>query len=164
MSLAGYTSEERPEGPLTLRPTIVKTFLKGVIAIAVFSVFLQLSWANAAHYLIFLGIYFGFLVAFLVLRNRSTFVLGDESIEIKRVFRRPNSVRYQDIIDISVSQGFLARRFNCGTVLLILKSGTGNVKLLGGGVGESLEEVPNPQRVSEFISSKLSPYSSFVEP
>ena len=164
MSLAGYSNEGGPEERLILRPTIVKTYLKGVIAIAVFSIFLQLSWANAVHYLIFLGIYLSFLSAFVLLRNHTSFELGDESIDIKRVFRSPNSVRYQDIVDISVSQGVLARRFNCGTVFLILKGGKGSVQLLGGGVGEQLEEVRDPQRVSELITSKLSPFSSFVEP
>ena len=163
MSLAGYSSES-PEGRLVLRPTIVKTFLKGIIALAAFSVFLQLSWANAVHYLIFVSLYVGFLLAFVLLRNRSRFELGDESIEIKRVFRSATSVRYQDIIDISVAQGVLARRFKCGTVFIILKGGSGSVKLLGGGVGEQLEEVPDPQTVCDLITSKLSPYSGFVEP
>jgi len=149
---------------LVLRPTIVKTFLKGVIAIAAFSVVLQLSWANAVHYLIFLGIYFSFLLGFVLLRNRSSFELADETIEIKRLFRSASSVRYRDIIDISVSQGMLARRFNCGTVFLILKGGGGSIKLLGGGAGEALEEVPDPQRVCEIITAKISPFSSFVEP
>lgn len=164
MSLAGYSSDGTAEGPLVLRPTITKTVLKGVIAIAIFSVFLQLSWANLVHYLIFLGIYAVFLLAFVLLKKGNRFELGDETISVKRVLRSANSVRYQDILDISVAQGMLARRFRCGTVFLILKGGRGSVKLLGGGIAEQLEDVPNPERVYNFITSKLSPYSTFVEP
>ena len=165
MSPAGYTGEGGTrEGTLALRPTVAKTFLKGVIAIAAFSIFLQLSWANAVHYLIFLGIYLVFLLALILLKKGNRFELGDESIDVKRVFRAPNTIMYQDIVDISVAQGVLARRFKCGTVFLVLKGGRGSVRMLGGGIAEQLEDVPDPERVRDFITSKLSPFSAFVEP
>ena len=165
MSPAGYSGEEgSPEGTLTLRPKVAKTFLKGVIAVAAFSIFLQLSWANLVHYLIFLSIYLSFLLALIVLKKGSKFELGDESICVKRVLRAANPVRYQDIVDISISQGMLARRFSCGTVFLVLKGGRGSVRMLGGGIAEQLEDVPYPERVRDYITSKLSPFSAFVEP
>ena len=164
MSLAGYTDEGTSGAPLVLRPAVAKTAVKGIIAVAAFSVFLQLSLANLVHYLIFLGFYGAFLLAIIVIKKANRFELGDETINVKRLFRRPNSVSYQDIIDISVSQGFLAKRFNCGTLFLVLKTGRGSVKLLGGGVAEQLDDVPNPERVSEFITAKLSPFSGFIEP
>ncbi|MGA2665545.1 MAG: PH domain-containing protein [Nitrososphaerales archaeon] len=169
MSPAGSSSDGGaaggPEGsPLLLRPTVAKTFLKGVIAIAVFSVFLQLSWANLVHYLIFLGVYFAFLLTLMLLKRSGSFVLGYDSISIHRPFREPASVSYQDVLDISIAQGVLARRFGCGTVFLILKGGQGSVKLLGGGIAEQLEDVPDPQRVYELITSRLSPYAGIVDP
>lgn len=164
LSPAGSTSEDGLEGRLILRPTIAKTFLKGVIGIAVFSVFLQLNWANLVHYLIFLGISLGLLLAFVLLKRSSTFQLGDESLVVKRLFRAANSISYQDVLDISVAQGMLARRFHCGTVFLLLKSGRGGARAMGGGVAELLEDVPHPDRVYELIASRLSPYSPFVEP
>jgi hypothetical protein len=164
MSPAGSSSEVGPEGPLTLRPTVAKTFLKGVIAIAAFSVFLQLSWANLVHYLIFLSLYFAFLLALMLLKRGSVFELGDESILVRRYFRTTNSVRYQEILDVSVAQGMLARRFHCGTVFLLLKAGKGSVRVMGGGVAEQLEDVSDPDRVYEFITSRLSPFSAPAEP
>jgi len=166
---AGSSSDGAAGGPeegspLFLRPTVAKTFLKGVLAVAAFSVFLQLSWANLVHYLIFLGVYFAFLLSLMLLKRADSFVLGYDSISIHRPFRRPASVSYRDILDISVSQGVLARRFRCGTVFLILKAGEGSVKLLGGGVAEQLEDVHDPQRVCDLITSRLSPYSGLVDP
>lgn len=163
MSHAGYSEEETGDR-LTVRPNVTKTFLKGVIAVAVFSVFLQLSLANLVHYLTFLGLCLGALLIFAAVKRSSTFTLGPEAIEVRRPFRKPNSIGYLDVVDISVSQGMLARAFNCGTVFIILKGGRGSVKMLGGGIAEQLEDVPDPQRVYEFITAKLSPFSSVVEP
>ena len=73
MSPAGSSNEIGPEGRLTLRPTVTKTFLKGVIAVAVFSVFLQLSWANLVHYLIFLTGCLAFLGLFMAVKRSSVF-------------------------------------------------------------------------------------------
>lgn len=145
---------------MTLRPTVAKTFVKGIIGIAIFSVFLQLSWANLVHYLIFLTIVMGFLLIFLVLKRSSTFELGEETLVVKRLFRAANSVRYQDILDVSISQGMLARRFKCGTVFLLLKSRKGSVRTIGGGVAEQLDDIPHPDRAYRLILSKLSPFAA----
>ncbi|MDA4122332.1 MAG: PH domain-containing protein [Thaumarchaeota archaeon] len=164
MSLAGYSSDGGPEETLILRPTSIKTFLKGVIGVAVFSIFLQLSPANLVHYLIFLSACLGLLGGFVLLRRVSAFELGEDSIIVKRIFRAPYSISYSDIIDISVAQGAMARRFNSGTVFLILKGGRGGVRLMGGGSGEQLEEVHDPRHVRDIIAAKLSPFSSSIEP
>jgi hypothetical protein len=164
LSPAGYSSEEGPESRLTLRPTVAKTFLKGVIAIAAFSLFLQLSWANLVHYLIFLSLCLSFLLVFILLKRGSSFELGEEYIVIRRNFRTAASFRYQDILDISVSQGMLARRFKCGTVFLLLRTGRGSVKVLGGGTAEQLDDIPDPNHVSDWIASKLSPFTGSIEP
>jgi len=164
MSRAGYSSDGGPEEKLILRPTSIKSFLKGVIGVAAFSIFLQLSPANLVHYLIFLSISLGLLGGFVLVRRVTTFELGEDSIRVKRVFRAPYSISYGNIMDISVAQGAMARRFNSGTVFLILKGGKGGVKLMGGGVGEQLEEVHDPRHVYDVIAAKLSPFSSSVEP
>lgn len=164
MSPAGSTSEEAAEAKLIVRPTVTKTFVKGAIGLAAFSVFLQLSVANLVHYIEFLAICFGMLGVFLLLRRTNTYELGPDSMTVRRFMRGTNKVVYQDILDVSVSQGMLAKRFNCGTVFFLLKSGKGSVRVLGGGVAEQLEDVPDPQHVYDFVTSRLSPFSSFVEP
>jgi hypothetical protein len=137
---------------------VTKTFIKGVIAIGVFSLFLNIA-SNVVHYFIFLGLSFGALGLFILYKRGSTFKIGEESIVVSRLFGHPNSFGYEDIYDISVAQGILAKRMNCGSVYVILKGGRGGVRLMGGGIAERFEDIPNPQYISELISSKLGPFS-----
>lgn len=134
---------------------MLKTFVKGLIAIAIFSVFLQITPAHLWNYLIFLAITISAAGAISLIKKRSVFTLDANGIKVKRFLKRPSMVAYENILDISVSQGLLARRFHCGTVYFILKSGEGSVKVMGGGIAERLEDVPDPDRVYERVSSRL---------
>ena len=155
---AGSISEE-PE-TLTLRPVVLKTFVKGLIAVAIFSVFLQINPKTYFNYLIFLGLSIGLVGMVVIVKGRSVFVIDDDGIKVKRFMKSLNLVNYDNILDMSVSQGMLARRFNCGTVFFILKSGKGSVKVMGGGVAERLEDVHDPKGVYEYISSQLGPFAT----
>ncbi|HXW95220.1 MAG TPA: PH domain-containing protein [Nitrososphaerales archaeon] len=157
---AGFTSESPsdPETVLKLRPRVTKTFLKGLIAIGVFSIFLEITPANFVHYLIFLALSIGVLLIFVGVKHETKIEISEDGLRVKRLFRAVDSVSYQDIMDISVSQGMLARRFDCGTVFIILKSGSGSVRLMGGGAAEQLEDVPGPSHVYDLLSSRLSPF------
>jgi hypothetical protein len=61
---------------------------------------------------------------------------------------------YADVADVTVSQGFLARRFGCGTVFLNLKHLRGHVKTIGGSA-EALRDVPDPYRISSDIQGRI---------
>ncbi|HYC12479.1 MAG TPA: PH domain-containing protein [Nitrososphaerales archaeon] len=163
MSPAGSTSEGPAEpATLRLRPRVAKTFLKGLIAIGVFSIFLEITPANLVHYLIFLAISVGLLLIVVGIKYETRIEIFDEGLTVKRLFRGADSVRYQDILDISVSQGVLAKRFDCGTVFMILKAGRGSVRLMGGGVAEQLEDIPSPNHVCDLISSRIGPFGATV--
>jgi uncharacterized membrane protein YdbT with pleckstrin-like domain len=157
---AGSTTESAPDSKATLRlrPKVAKTFLKGLIAIGVFSIFLQVTPATFVHYLIFLAISIGLLLVVVAIKYATKIEIAEDGLTVKRPFRAVDSVRYQDILDISVSQGVLAKRFDCGTVFMILKSGRGSVRLMGGGVGEQLEDVPKPNYVCDLLTAKLGPF------
>jgi hypothetical protein len=43
---------------------------------------------------------------------------------------------------------------------MILKSGEGSVKLMGGGRAERLEDIPSPQLVYDYIAARLGPFST----
>jgi uncharacterized membrane protein YczE len=161
MSPAGSTSESLSDSKTTLklRPVVAKRFLKGLIGIGVFSVFLEITPANLVHYLIFLAIAVGLLLIMVGIKYATKIEISEDGLTVKRLFRAVESVRYQDILDISVSQGLLARRFGCGTVIMVLKSGSGSVRLMGGGVAEQLEDVPEPNYIYDLLSSKLSPFA-----
>lgn len=111
------------------------------------------------HYLIFLAISVGLFLVLVGIKYATKIKISEDGLTVKRLFRAIDSVRYQDILDISVSQGPLARRFNCGTVFMLLKSGSGSVRLIGGGVAEQLEGVPRPNYVCDLLSSRLSPFA-----
>lgn len=147
------------EAPETLHPTVLKTFTKGVIAIAVFSVFLEVNSKTFVNYLIFLAVSFAFLGLIVLVKHRARYELGEDSLLIKRFLRKPNLVSYGDIGDMSVAQGMLARRFGCGTVYMILKEGKGSVRVLGGGSAEQLEDVHDPNGVFNLISSRIGPFA-----
>lgn len=153
-------SSDNPElgKKLVLRPTVTKTFMKGIIAIGFFSLFLNIA-SNLIHYFIFLGLSLSLLGLFMLIKHQSIFKIGDEDIIVKRPFGRPNSFGYEDIYDISVAQGILAKRMNCGSVYMILKRGRGGARIMGGGIAERFEDIPDPQYISDLISSKLGPFS-----
>lgn len=156
MSPAGFTSETEA---LVLRPAAAKTFVKGVIAIAVFSVFLQINPSTVGNYLIFLALALGSSAAIALMKRTSVFTVDGDGIKVKRFMKAQSLVAYDNILDMSVAQGMLARRFNCGTVFFILKSGRGSVKVMGGGTAERLEDVPDPNGVYGFIANRLGPFS-----
>jgi hypothetical protein len=142
-----------------LRPAVRKTFIKGVIAIGAFSLFLEINPSTLGNYLIYLALSVGLLVAYAFAKQRTVFEFGEEGLEVRRLLRKPKCIRYHDVTDIVISQGTLAKRFNCGSVYLVLKRGGGNVRLMAGGTAERLEDVPDPDGVFEVVSSRLSPFA-----
>lgn len=157
---AGSISDQ--EGNLAFRPVVLKTFLKGLLLIAVFSLFLEINPSTYVNYLIFLALTIGSVAALSLVKRQTKFLVDDEGVQVKRLFQRKNTIMYRDILDLSVSQGMLARRFRCGTVYIILKAGRGSVKLLGGGIAERLEDIPDPNKVCDILSSRLSPFGQGV--
>ena len=152
----GSISEEVEGAPF--RPVVLKTFLKGAIAVAVLSPFLEISPKTYGNYVIFLAITLGLAALLSVIKRQTRFRIDDDGIHVKRMFQQPNLIKYDNIYDISVSQGMLARRFHSGTVFVILKEGRGSIRLMGGGTAEKLEDVRYPDRVMDLVSSKLGPY------
>ncbi len=158
MSPAGSIDETPPESRLILRPKVNKTLVKGAVAIGIFSIFLNVA-TEFVNYLIFLALAFGCLGVYMWIKHNATFALGEDNIQIKRKTGKSRTINYTDIYDISVSQGMLAKRFGCGSVYLILKTGRGSVKMMGGGSAERLDDIPNPNYIVDLISSRLGPFS-----
>jgi len=153
---AGSLSEDVEGAPF--RPVVLKTFLKGAILVAVLSPFLEINPKTYGNYLIFLALTLGSAAVLSLVKRQTRFRIGDDGIHVKRMFHRPSMIKYDNIYDISVSQGMLAKRFNCGTVFVILKEGKGSVRLMGGGTAEKLEDVRHPDQVLDLVSSKLGPF------
>ncbi len=140
--------------PEVLHPVILKSIFKGTIALAVFSLFLQINAQTLLDYLSFVALFYVLLGAYVFQKRSTAYTLGQEVIEMKSLFRAPRYVSYADIENLSISQGILAKRFNCGTVYLNLTHKGGKVKILGGGSAEAIRDVGNPKAMLEEIEIK----------
>ena len=135
---------------------MAKSFVKGTIAIAVFSIFLQVNASTIVRYFLFLGLCYALVGCYMYSKHAATYTIDDEGITLKGFWHGVRLIHYSDIVDLSIAQGMLARRFGCGTVFIDTKGGTGSVKIFGGGSAEALRDVKEPASVVEEISSKLS--------
>jgi uncharacterized membrane protein YdbT with pleckstrin-like domain len=143
----------------TLRPVFKKTFVKGVIALALFSLLLEVNASNLVNYLIFLAVSLALIAGYAGYKHATVYTIDEEGITLQPPLHRPpKRVEFSNVLDISVSQGFLAKRFGCGSVYLVLKKGRGGYALLGGGFAEALRDIPQPEQVREHISEMLGAY------
>lgn len=104
---------------LVAKPIISKTIVKGTILILVFSSFL--NFEKIISFLIFLLISFISLFAYAYWKKSHTYVFEDDGIRVKTPFNS-SFVSYSDIDDAFISVGFLARKFNCGSIYIIKKN------------------------------------------
>jgi uncharacterized membrane protein YdbT with pleckstrin-like domain len=143
----------------TIHPTVTKTFVKGIIAVAAFSLFLEIGPSNLVNYGIFLLVSVAAILAYMGQKRSSTFLVGEDGLVIKSPLRATRIVDYADITDISLSQGLLAKRFKCGTIFIFVKARRNGCTELGGSAVEALRDVAEPNRIYDQIVSKLSLYS-----
>ena len=149
--------EEVMTDQITLRPTITKTFVKGGIAIAIFSVFLQVTPSKLLNFAIFVAISLLMVAVYASLKRTNEYVLTDESITMRSFLRAEKVINYSDlsISDLSISQGILAKKFHCGTIFINVRTKSATYVAFGGGMAEALRDVKNPSEVFATISSHL---------
>jgi hypothetical protein len=90
------------------------------------------------------------------MKRSNRYIVSEEGITIKTLFRAPRVISYSDIADLSLSQGTLAKRFNCGSVFILLK-GHPELLLMNRNSVTVLRDVENPRRVFDTIASRLGP-------
>jgi membrane protein YdbS with pleckstrin-like domain len=142
---------------IVLHPLVIKSLIKGTIAIAIFSVFLNVNSGNFASFLFFLFISYLFVGVYMYWKRGSRYTLDASQIEVKSFLRAPRIIKYADIDHVSISQGMLAKRFNCGTLYLNLRHSGGHVKIFGGGSAEALRDVRDPDILLASVNRKLLP-------
>ena len=155
MPHAGSTRNPPLQPEKTLKPNVKKTFVKGTIGLAVFSLFLEVSPSNFVDYLVFLGISYAILLLYMLSKRSSVYRIDSTGILVKRPFRRDIDVPYENVHGLSYAQGMLAKRFGCGTVYIELKSGKGTHRAWGGGAVLALRDVPRPVEVYNEISNMV---------
>lgn len=108
--------EKLPVG--CLRPTVKKTVVKGTILLAIFSTVLEISPQKIINYLIFVALWYLTLLGYIMWKRSYIYCIDDDNINIRGPLTN-RFIKYNDIKEAFVSQGFLARRFRCGSVYLV---------------------------------------------
>ena len=144
---------------LVIHPAVTKTFFKGLIAIGVFSLFLEVNPANLLNYFIFLAISISLVLCYMGAKWSARYVLGAGGVTICALLRAEKNIAYSEIEGLTISQGILAKRFNCGSVYLQLSARRkGSYISLTGTTAETLRDVKNPHAVYERIVSSMNPF------
>jgi membrane protein YdbS with pleckstrin-like domain len=144
---------------LLIRPAVTKTFFKGLIAIGVFSLFLEVNLSNLLNYLIFLAISLSLILCYMGAKWSARYMIGKGGVTIYALWRAEKNIAYSEIQGITISQGILAKRFHCGSIYLQLApSRKGSYISLSGTTAETLRDVKNPQEVYETIVSAMNPF------
>lgn len=107
---------------LVTRPELKKTIIKGSILIGVFSVFLNINPKTLFNFLIFLLMAFLMLIMYALWKKAYLYEISEDGIIIKSPYSK-KLIKYNIIDDYFVSSGLLARKFNVGSIYIILKSG-----------------------------------------
>ena len=127
---------------LVTRPTAAKTIVKGTVLIFAFSLFLDFYKIFA--FLAFLAIVYAMLFLYIAWKKSHVYEFRDEEILIKTPFSTKR-ILYSQIDDAFISVGFLAKRFNCGSIYLILKDRR----------VEIIKDIPNPEHAFEILRRKV---------
>jgi len=160
MPHVGSTRNLPLQSARALKSNVTKTFVKGTIGLAVFSLFLEVSPSNFLNYLIFLGISYAILLVYMLLKRFAVYRIDDTGVSIERPFRKEIHVPYEDVRGLSYAQGMLAKRFGCGTVYIELKRGKGTHRAWGGGEVLALRDLPKPIELYNEISNTIGPFAS----
>jgi len=145
-----------------IRPTIAKTFVKGLIAIGVFSLFLQVNSSNLVNYFIFVLISIALVFCYMGAKWSAKYTIGETALSIAPLFRAQKIIPYMEIEGLTVSQGILAKRFHCGSIYVqLVGKRKGSYVSFTGGMAETLRDVKNPAEIYERIASAMNPNSMF---
>ena len=142
-----------------LSPNVVKTLVKGTVAVALLSLFLEINLAHLENYVAFLAIAYGLIGAYMLNKGSNVYTLGDSGIRIKRLYGKQIVVDYDNVQGLAYSQGMLARRFKVGTVYVELKTGRGRHRSPEGRGVILLKDVPDPVNVMKELEDRMSPFA-----
>jgi hypothetical protein len=149
----------RQSDELVIHPAVTKTFFKGLIAIGVFSLFLEVNPANLENYFIFLAISISLVLCYMGSKWSARYVVGAGGVTIYALLRAEKNIAYSEIEGLTISQGMLAKRFNCGSIYLQLGARRkGSYISLTGTTAETLRDVKNPNEVYARIVSSMNPF------
>ncbi len=104
-----------------IKPVIEKTIIKGTIVLAIFSLFLEITPSKIINYIIFVALWYAMLGIYALWKQMHEYCIEGKSITI-RSFMGIKTVDLGQVIDCFISQGVLAKHFNCGSIYLVLQN------------------------------------------
>lgn len=127
-----------------IKPVIMKTLIKGTIVLVIFSLFLDIVPSKIINYVIFVILWYILLGAYILWKRTHKYCINENHIIIRELIK-VRSIKTSEIIDCFISQGILAKRFNCGSIYLVLK---GNRVII-------IRDIPQPNTYYNILCKDL---------
>ncbi len=100
---------------------IEKTLLKITILVVIFSVFLELNTRDILNYFIFLGVVYAISSLYILFKMSYRVEVYDDHVFIKNFFAS-HTIKYQNITDFFITEGYLQRKFGLHSIYIITKT------------------------------------------
>jgi membrane protein YdbS with pleckstrin-like domain len=100
---------------------IEKTLLKITILVVIFSVFLELNTKDILNYFIFLGVVYAISSLYILFKMSYRVEVYDDHVFIKNFFAS-HTIKYQNITDFFITEGYLQRKFGLHSIYIITKT------------------------------------------
>jgi len=100
---------------------IEKTLLKITILVVIFSIFLELNTQNILNYFIFLGVVYAISSLYILFKMSYRVEVYDDHVFIKNFFAS-HTIKYQNITDFFITEGYLQRKFGLHSIYIITKT------------------------------------------
>ena len=100
---------------------IEKTLLKITILVVIFSLFLELNTKNILNYFIFLGVVYAISFLYILFKMSYKVEVYDDHVFIKNFFAS-HTIKYQNITDFFITEGYLQRKFGLHSIYIITKT------------------------------------------
>jgi len=100
---------------------IEKTLLKITILVVIFSIFLELNSKNILNYFIFLGVVYAISSLYILFKMSYRVEVYDDHVFIKNFFAS-HTIKYQNITDFFITEGYLQRKFGLHSIYIITKT------------------------------------------
>ncbi len=102
---------------------ILKTTIKSLIALLLFSLVLEINEKNLLNYLIFIGFWLLMTFIYELIKYSMHFEINEDNIEIKGILKH-NVISFRTVKDVFITTGILQTRFKLSSVYLVQENRT----------------------------------------